>query len=113
VSNGVNNSNIIMKCAWTSSSDKLNKIWLKRLNSHVFKYEELNWSKFWKETNSKFHLNLREKNIFNSLISGILVLNVVLASKIEVEEVDTQVMRMLIMLPYYSMPRSEELMHYA
>jgi len=26
-------------------SDKLNKIWLKGLNSHIFKDEGLNWSK--------------------------------------------------------------------
>jgi len=27
-------------------SDKLNKIWLKGLNSHIFRDEGLNWSKF-------------------------------------------------------------------
>jgi len=38
----VNNLNTIMKCA---TSDKLNKIWLKGLNSSILKDEGLNWSK--------------------------------------------------------------------
>jgi len=30
-------------------SDKLNKIWLKGLNSRIFKCERLNWSNFLKK----------------------------------------------------------------
>jgi len=30
-------------------SDKFNKIWLKKLNSRIFKDERLNWSKFKKK----------------------------------------------------------------
>jgi len=42
-------------------SNKLNKIWLKKLNSHISKDEELNWSKFSKLTNSKIYLKLRNR----------------------------------------------------
>jgi len=39
---GVINSNTIIKCV--EMSYKLNKIWLKKLNSRIFKVKGLNWS---------------------------------------------------------------------
>jgi len=42
-------------------SNKLNKIWLKWLNSCISKDEELNWSNILKWTNSKIHWKLRDK----------------------------------------------------
>jgi len=41
-------------------SNKLNNIWLKRLNSCISKDERLNWSKFSKLTNFKIHYKLRD-----------------------------------------------------
>jgi len=40
MSNSINNSNTIMKCV--QKLNKPNKIWLKSLNLHILKDEELN-----------------------------------------------------------------------
>ena len=42
-------------------SNKLNKIWLKRLNPRISKDEGLNWSKVLKWTNFKIHWKLRDQ----------------------------------------------------
>ena len=42
-------------------SNKLNKIWLKGLNSRISKDGGLNWSKVSKWTNSKIHWKLRDQ----------------------------------------------------
>ena len=60
VSNSINNSNTILKCA-LEMSNKPNKIWLKGLNPRIPKDEGLNWSKVSKWTNSKIHWKLRDQ----------------------------------------------------
>jgi len=50
-------------------SNKLNKIWLKRLNPYILKNEGLNWFKILKCTNFKINWRLKDKNIFNPKIN--------------------------------------------
>jgi len=49
-------------------SNKLDKIWLKGLNSRISKNERLNWSKVLKWTNSKIHLKLRGPKTYLTLL---------------------------------------------
>jgi len=42
-------------------SNKFNKIWLKELNSHIFKVGRLNWFKVSKKINSNFTWKFRDR----------------------------------------------------
>ena len=56
MSNSINNSKFVYE-----TLNKTNKIWLKKLNSHISKDEGLNWSIVLKLTNSKIQRKLRDQ----------------------------------------------------
>ena len=64
MSNSVNNLNTIMKCAL----DKLNKIWLKGLNSRILKDEGLNWSKVLMRDEFQISLKLEGPKTYLTLV---------------------------------------------
>jgi len=48
-------------------SDKLNKIWLKRLNSRILEDEELNWSKILMKDQTQISLKLERSKTYLTL----------------------------------------------